>query len=153
MFERIVLDNNSHDIRHRFVYFGTSQIGLDNVEVFPVQVTAEDPDAMIRALTEQQVDIVLHWASAPETFSFSTQEALAAGAYVLTSHISGNVAVTVRRSGLGAVFDAETDLRAYFRDGRIHAQTTDIRARRRTLRAVSTRSDMTLSVLDRERST
>ena len=48
-----------------------------------VHVTAEAPDAMSKAIEGEGVDVVLHWASWPETFSFTTYEALSAGAWVL----------------------------------------------------------------------
>ena len=150
VFESIFHDNRNHKIPYRFVYFGTSQIEMDNVKTFPVNVTAENPDAMIRALAQEQVDIVLHWPTCPETFSFSTHEALAAGAIVITNHTSGNVAVTVQRSGLGAVLETEADLKAFFRDGGIYSMVSDNRLRRRTRQAVLTRSEMTFSILDRE---
>lgn len=66
---------------------------------------------MIRALADRRVDFVLHWASCAETFSFSTHEALAAGAYVLTNAGSGNVAATVRRLDRGAVLASGLNLR------------------------------------------
>lgn len=150
-FETVVRTYCDAERSFRFLYFGTSPITLHGVENIPVQVTAEDPAAMIRALAEHEVDIVLHWASCAETFSFSTFEAFAAGAFVLTNPGSGNVAATVRSSGLGAVLDDEADLETVFTDGRIERMARQARDRRRALSAVTTRSDMTFSVLDTER--
>lgn len=150
MFERIVREERKENQRYRFIYFGTSRIALDKVENVTVHVTAEDPDAMIRALAEHEVDIVLHWASCAETFSFSTHEALAAGAFVLTNPLSGNVAVTVRQHGQGAVLMDETDLEAFFRDGRAVALAAEAREWRRTHKATLTRSEQTFAVLDQE---
>ncbi len=117
MFERLVRENRGEHSEFRFVYFGTSEIVLDHVDRIPVSVSAEDPNAMISALSEQNVDFVLHWAACAETFSFSTHEALASGAYVLTNPISGNVAVTVRRSGLGLVLDTKPPSRRFSATG------------------------------------
>ncbi len=150
VFERIVRAQRGTPSRYRFVYFGTSQITLDGVESVHVHVTAEDPDAMIRAIAEQQVDLVLHWSTCAETFSFSTFEALAASAFVLTNPISGNVAATVRRLGLGAVLDTEADLEASLLDGRIEALVKEARQRRGRKKARVTRSDMSFSILDQE---
>lgn len=147
VFENIVRTFRGNDSDFEFVYFGTSHIGLDQVDTVPVHVTAEEPDAMIRALADRRVDFVLHWASWGETFSFSTHEALAAGAYVLTNAGSGNVAATVQRLDRGAVLADETELEAFFRDGRALAMAKELRARRRAQRAVMTRSDMSLEVL------
>lgn len=150
VFERIVRTHRGEHSRYRFVYFGTSRIALDAVESVHVHVTAEDPDAMIRAIAEQQVDLVLHWATCAETFSFSTHEALAAGAFVLTNPISGNVAVTVRRLGQGAVFETEADLEAALLDGRIEALAKEARDLRRRKKTHVTRSDLTFAVLAKE---
>lgn len=150
VFESLVHANGGKDSTCRFLYFGASQIALDEVERIQVQVTAKDPDAMTRALAEHKVDIVLHWASCAETFSFSTYEAVAAGAYVLTNPISGNVAVTVRRLGTGRVLEDEADLEAFFRDGRLEAMVAEARARRQDHGAVLSRSDLTFAVLDQE---
>ena len=70
VFENIVRTFRGDDLEFKFVYFGTSPIGLDQVDTVRVHVTAEEPDAMINALRERQVDFVLHWASCAETFSF-----------------------------------------------------------------------------------
>lgn len=151
VFENLVRADRGKHPACRFLYLGASQIAIEEVESIPVQVTAKKPDAMIRAIVEHEVDIVLHWASCAETFSFSTYEAVAAGAYVLTNPVSGNVAVTVRRLGTGAVLDNEADLEAFFCDGRLDAMVAEARARRRGRDAVLTRSDLTFAVIDQER--
>ncbi|MRX52185.1 hypothetical protein GI374_17625 [Paracoccus sp. S-4012] len=149
-FEHIVRTFRGKESPLDFVYFGTTDIPTDAVETIPVHVTADDPDAMVRALAERQVDFVLHWASWAETFSFSTHEAIAAGAYVLTSPISGNVAATVQRLGRGAVLADEADLEAFFRDGRAQTMAAELRARRRRERGRLSRSAMTMAVLAQE---
>lgn len=150
LFERLVREYRGAESKFRFVYFGISEIESDQVERFPVRVTAADPDAMIRAIAEQEVDFVLHWATWAETFSFSTYEALAGGAYVLTNLISGNVAATVRRLGRGAVLNDEADLDAFFRDGRLTELAGELRAKRSREIPMHTRSALTFEVLDME---
>lgn len=147
VFERLVRENGGRGNRHRFVYFGSAPVGTEGVESVAVTVTAEDPDAMIRALVDRNVDIVVHWANWGETFSFSTYEALAAGAWVLTNPISGNVAATVRRTGCGAVLESEADLVAFFSDGQSQAMARAARDRRRTHQPSWTRSAMTMPLL------
>ncbi len=146
-FEKIVRCYGGKDKRFSFVYLGSSPVSLDHIERIPVSVTAADPDAMIRAIAERGVDIVLHWSTCPETFSFSTFEALAGGAFVLTNPLSGNVAVTVRRLERGAVLTDEVDLLASFDDGRIETMLADARRRKHGLKAVLNRSNMTFDVL------
>lgn len=150
VFERLAREYSGKLSELRFVYFGTSEIACDNIERIWVNVTSEDPDAMISALSEQNVDFVLHWATCAETFSFSTHEALAAGAYVITNPISGNVAATVRHSGLGLILADEADLVSFFCDGRVSTFALEVRSRRNRSAALVTRSDMTFAVLSKE---
>lgn len=150
VFLRLVREHRGAESKFRFIYFGTNEIETDQVERFPVSVSTADPDAMIRAIAEQKVDFVLHWATWAETFSFSTYEALAGGAYVLTNSISGNVAATVGRLGRGAVLNDEADLDAFFRDGRLTELTAELRAKRLSEVLLHTRSDLTFKVLDME---
>lgn len=105
---------------------------------------------MIDALAKRRVDFVLHWASCAETFSFSTHEALASGAYVLTNAGSGNVAATVKQLERGVVLADQGDLHAFFSEGRATSMATELRARRHTERAAMSRSDMSLNMLRKE---
>ncbi|CAA0107483.1 Uncharacterised protein [Halioglobus japonicus] len=130
IFEKLFQHHND-DPRYRFVYFGTAAPPCSGIEHVPVHVTAEDSEAMITAVTDQKVDLVLHWASWPETFSLSTYEALAGSAYVITNPISGNVAATVRRLRRGAVLEDENDLLAFFTDGRAENMLKTLRNVRR----------------------
>ena len=149
VFEDIVrkLSGKRPDIR--FVYFGMSEVRVKGLETVSTKVTTENPNAMIDALADEQVDFVLHWATCAETFSFSTHEAFAAGAYVLTNPGSGNVAAVVKRRGGGVVFDDESDLKAFFKDGRIEALAEEVRAKRSSRTARVTYSAMTFSVMDK----
>jgi len=146
-FERLVSEHRHSGSGYRFMYFGTSEIGLAGVETVRVHVTGTDPDAMVNALAEHGVDLVLHWASWPETFSLATHEAMAAGAWVLTNPVSGNVARAVNELGMGVVLDDEADLEALFRDGRAEEIVANLRKQRRGRRAKVERSDMALAVI------
>jgi hypothetical protein len=72
---------------------------------------------MIRAVAENEIDFAVLWSLCPETFSFTSLEAIAGGAHVITSNRSGNIAQIVRSSGKGIVFENETDLVAFFASG------------------------------------
>ena len=102
---------------------------------------------MIDSVRAEQCDLVLHWASWPETFSLSTFEALCGGAYVLTNAVSGNVAATVRKTGRGAVLDDEADLFEFFKDGRAEAMITTLRKERREYQVESSLSRMSWECL------
>ncbi|WP_428929786.1 hypothetical protein [Marinibacterium sp. SX1] len=145
IFERLVrrLGQNM-----RFVYCGARPVDLAGIEHVPVHVTADTPDAMIDAVAEQRIDLVLHWATWPETFSLSCYEALAGGAHVLTNPVSGNVAATVDRLDRGAVLADEEALLAFFEDGRAAEMVDRIRARRAGHRIDHALSDISLAALE-----
>ncbi|WP_310621705.1 glycosyltransferase family protein [Flexibacterium corallicola] len=115
---------------YEFYYLGTSTPNLSGIHHIPVWVTAENPEAMTSAISEHEIDLVLHWASWPETFSFSTFEAIAGGAAVLTNEISGNVAATVTRLARGAVFENEEDFVSSLEQGHLMQLVEENRNRR-----------------------
>lgn len=144
IFERLVERHGLAD-KMRFVYCGARAVKLAGVDQVPVHVTTDTPDAMIDAVAAEKVDLVLHWAIWPETFSLSCYEALAGGAYVLTNPVSGNVAATIERTGCGAVLDDEDALLAFFEDGRAEAMVQSLRARRAAHDITHTLSDISFS--------
>ena len=116
--------------RYRFVYFGSAPSPLASIAHVPVHVTADAPDAMIEAIRRTRCDLVLHWASWPETFSFSTFEAFAGGAWVITNPGSGNVAAKVTSLKRGAVIKSEAALLNFFDDGAADDMVARLRAER-----------------------
>lgn len=139
------------DPRFRFVYFGHYKLPLSGVETVNVHVTAQDEFLMTRVISEYQVDFVIHWASWPETFSFTTYEAIAAGAHVLTNPISGNVAATIERTGMGTVLENEQALHEFFTDGEASRKIDSIRTKMATSSCQPRFSDMTLPFVIKER--
>ena len=133
----------------RFIYLGTAREKNEGIESIHVHVTEDDPDSMIRAITDHKVDIVLHWPNWEETFSFTTFEAISAGAAVVTHTRSGNVAAAVRATGRGEILDGLEDLTAAFEDGRLETLAISTRRFRRSNRASVHRSSMTVDLLDR----
>jgi hypothetical protein len=114
-----------------FHYFGNDTVRVQRVQVHPLHVTPDTPSEAAEALWTAGIDIVLHWASWPETFSFTTHEALAADALVVTSPDSGNVAALASRDERICVLP---DKDALFRDvlsGEIAARALRRRAERR----------------------
>ena len=71
---------------------------------------SSDEFSTLNALKTADIDLVLHWAKWPETFSFSTFEAIAAGAFVITNTKSGNVAKAVHEMDAGTVLEQTADL-------------------------------------------
>ena len=95
---------------YSFHYFGAARAAVDGIEETRVQVTSNNMKRMIEVVAEHQIDFVVHWTSWPETFSFTTYEAIAGGAFVITNEISGNVAAYVKTSGRGRIFKSDADL-------------------------------------------
>ncbi len=149
IFERL-LERHKLGSKMRFVYCGARPVKLAGVDKVPVHVTTDTPDAMIDTVRDERIDLVLHWATWPETFSLSCYEALAGGAYVLTNPVSGNVAATIERLGAGAVLSDEADLVAFFEDGRADEMVADLRARRAANTIAHGFSDISFSAMDQE---
>ncbi|SFN44591.1 hypothetical protein SAMN04487859_102253 [Roseovarius lutimaris] len=139
-----------HTERFRFLFLGAADIQTPGIEHERVHVTAEAPDAMIDAVVRNRVDLVLHWASWPETFSLSTYEAYAGGAYVITNEVSGNVAASVVSFGRGVVLRDVDDLETFFTDGRNDQIVRKLRTERRQSRVKHHLSRMVHDAIDAE---
>lgn len=73
---------------------------------------------MTKKLRENGIDLVVIAAEWPETFSYVTFEALAAGCDVLTLSRSGNVAAVVNKLRRGLVFEREDEIVEFFASGK-----------------------------------
>jgi hypothetical protein len=94
------------DPRFEFWLFSATEANIPNVNYVHVHAQSTEPHETMSALRKAQIDIVVHWAAWQETFSFSTFEALAAGAFVVTNENSGNVARAVTQYDAGLVLDS-----------------------------------------------
>lgn len=118
VFRELVLQFGE-DPRYEFYHLGsTTEAGLpltfEKVEVRPGALTA-----MSDAVARLDLDLALIWSIWPETYCLTAYEAMSAGAGVIATRDSGNVADMVQRSGFGAVLDDEAALTAAFADGSI----------------------------------
>jgi hypothetical protein len=145
-----VVKTLSDDARFRFVYFGNIMPPMTDIECVNVHVTADDETAMTRAISEAQIDYVLHWTNCFETFSLTAHEGIAAGAYILTNSNSGNVAAVIEKTGKGAVFENEQALIAFFQEGAAVRMAAAIRTFRAKHYCRLRLSDMTLPLLMNE---
>lgn len=132
-----------------FAYFGTGTISIANIERKSISVTSDNYSAMMDALAESNVDFVLQWSTWPETFSFTTHEALAGGAFVLTNNVSGNIAAAVRATQRGAILDDEEELIEYLESGRIMQLAKTRRRLSSLMEPEYTVSGMTVPYLDK----
>jgi hypothetical protein len=68
---------------------------------------------------DADLDIVVNWSRCFETFSFTTHEAIAGGAVVITRRQAGNIGPTILREDIdrGYVLDSDTELFNLFASG------------------------------------
>ncbi|HIK31692.1 MAG TPA: tetratricopeptide repeat protein [Oscillatoriales cyanobacterium M59_W2019_021] len=92
---------------------------VEGVENVAISVTPKSRSAMIEALSEKTIDIVLILSPWPETFSYAAHEAFASGASVIALRDSGNVAAAVKKKDCGIVVKDEEELIDYFRSNRV----------------------------------
>ena len=146
-FEKLY-QNLADDPRYQFFYFGNQKPPLGGIRNVFVQVTSEDYFAMAKAIAAVKLDFVIHWANCFETFSFTCNEAIAGGAYVLTNPFSGNVASVVTQTGKGLVMPDEAGLISFFKDGAAESTAKIIRKNRVSEICKPTMSAMTLQVVN-----
>jgi hypothetical protein len=122
VFEELALRSEG-DSRYTFYHLGLGD-GMPMpgcVRPVPVRVTPDHPDAMIEAIAEHRIDVVVSWSTWPETFCFAAHEALAGGAFVIAREGAGNVwpAVRIAAPGQGCAVADERDLTRLFASGEI----------------------------------
>lgn len=89
---------------------GCSESNLYKIKYIKVGQDKEQNElTMVEAMQKYQIDIAYIGSKVRETYSYTYYEAYEAGAFVITTESSGNVAVAVRQNGNGRVFeDIET---------------------------------------------
>jgi hypothetical protein len=124
VFEELAL-HLADDPRYTFFQLGVpaGQPLTLNIRNIPVRVDAERRDAIVEAVAEARIDIVVSWSLWPETFCFVAYEALTGGAFVVARAGSGNVwpAVMANAANQGCVVADETELFALFAGNRLRA--------------------------------
>ncbi|MGQ3017959.1 hypothetical protein [Phenylobacterium sp.] len=137
----------AEDPRYEFLHLARDPAAGLPLTFHSVTVTEDQPHAMQDALEALEVDAVMVWSLCRETFSFTTHEAAAAGAAILTGPDSGNVAAFVGATGLGEVIADEASLFDLFETGEIARLA---RARRAPVLADLAYSRLTIDLLDGE---
>jgi hypothetical protein len=87
-------------------------------EHVPVSFLTDGSGAMREALVAARIDVAIMWSLWPETYSFTTSEAISAGCVIIASSTSGNAAELVRRYDAGVVAESEAELRRVLLDQR-----------------------------------
>jgi hypothetical protein len=111
--------DHAADPRYRFLHLGARRDPRTTIEFHPVAVTFADPQAMQRALEILEVDVAVIWSIVRETFCLAAYEAIAAGAAIVTSPDSANVAALVAREKRGRVLADEAALRQALAGGEL----------------------------------
>jgi len=106
--------------------------GIRNIDV---RVSHDRPNAMIEAISEHRIDVVVNWSPWPETFCYTVHEALAGGAFVLASAGAGHVSAALRAIApeQGCVLESEAELFRLFEERRLARLVRDARRRRGVL--------------------
>lgn len=115
------------DPRYQFLHLGAWRDPRAPVEFHPVAVSLDDPAAMRRAVEELQVDVAVIWSIFRETYCLAAYEAIAAGAAIVTSPDSANVAALVATGGHGRVLADEAALTQALRSGDLLALARSVR--------------------------
>lgn len=141
---KALVESEALNSKFEFHYFGRMDVALSVVK-HEVDVTAsQTSDAMTRALAAAGIDLVLHFAPWPETFSLTTAEALASSAFVVTHEKSGNVAKLVKSTGRGVVLNSSADLLPWAKSDACEKLVDDSRQRRTAEVLTSEISDMAI---------
>jgi glycosyltransferase involved in cell wall biosynthesis len=104
---------------YRFYHFASAEAlqPMRDLVCVPTKVSASNRMAMVNALAEHAIDLLLVLSPWPETFSYVAYEGFCAGADVVALADSGNVADAVRRHRRGVVLADAAALDAFFLDG------------------------------------
>jgi len=104
---------------YRFFHFasGEAMRPMDNLVGVPTRVTPGNRMAMVNALAEHKIDLLVVLSPWPETFSYVAYEGFCSGADIVTLADTGNVADAVRRHRRGVVLANEAALYDFFLDG------------------------------------
>lgn len=122
----------------------------EGIHVINVQVNHDRPNAMIEAISEHRIDVVVNWSPWPETFCYTVHEALAGGAFVVANAGAGHVSAALRMIApeQGCVLESEAELSYLFEERRLGPLVRDARRRRGVLIPESGSTPWIARVLD-----
>lgn len=100
-----LVDRLSENENYRFYYLGNGRGSSPKIKSIFVSTAVQGEDAMVKAMEENNIDLVFLWPNWPETYSYVYYELSVAGAFILTNPGSGNIADAVAENKNGMVFD------------------------------------------------
>lgn len=108
--ERLYKDQSLRQ-NYEFHHVGSPEGYADHVVMHQYSFLKDGKMAATNLLINHEIDLVLLWSIVPESYSYTLQEAIAAGVPVLTSPKSGNIAATIDlHPELGKVLHSEDQL-------------------------------------------
>ena len=110
VFKNVVTSVKERSCNYKFYYCGNGNDTIPNVESIPVEIAKMGNDAMIRALRENGISVVLLLSLCSETYSYTMYEAHAANSFIIALRESGNLDYMVANQNWGIVCDRESDL-------------------------------------------
>jgi hypothetical protein len=119
IFQQLALCHRE-DRRYAFFHLGTVPAPeYSNIAFVEVVLDRARRDYMIDAIVTNGIDVVVNWSLCYETFSFSTHEAMAGGAFVLAPKAAGNIVPAITRAQQGTGLDSEQELFDLFASGKV----------------------------------
>ncbi len=92
-------------------------------------VSTKAPTTMTDTLRNTNIDAVLLWPTWPETFSITLHEALAAGCYIITNTLSGNIQNYIKQNPhQGVILESEDELHEFIRNGELGNRIAEYQA-------------------------
>jgi glycosyltransferase involved in cell wall biosynthesis len=92
---------------------------IDDVNFVYVAQTSKDVNLTTNALLSSEIDLVFVWPNWPETYSYVTMEALAAGCQIVTNTNSGNVRFLAEQFSASFVYETTDDFQKDLNSGTI----------------------------------
>lgn len=119
-----LVERFADDPRYQFLHLGVSEDTPlpPGIRFVPVRVNSEAPLAMVNAVADEEVDVVVNWSRCHETFSFVAHEAIAGGAIIVARRDAGNVGnvITENAPQRGILLGDEQELRSLFESNRLY---------------------------------
>ncbi|MFY9394514.1 MAG: hypothetical protein WAP36_07450, partial [Halanaerobiales bacterium] len=113
VFKRLVGDFRD---KYKFYCFGTSDEIIEGVEYVDVSFIADGELAMTNKLVEYGIDVSLLLSLCPETYSYTYYESFAAGTFIVTTTLSGNIYDQVQKNKNGIAVTNYQELKDLFSD-------------------------------------
>ena len=118
-FRELVMFDETYN--NEYYVLGKTDEQLPDVKVIPVSFIDEGPDAMVKALASNKIDVALLWSTWPETYSYTFYESYVAGCYIITNVNSGNIAVATQKLKCGIALPSIRELKQYVISGQLMA--------------------------------